>query len=49
MTLQKADAGAIRAAGLDNGMVTLRMDGARKAMQGLTTAEEVLMVTAEER
>ncbi|RMH39079.1 MAG: type II secretion system protein GspE, partial [Deltaproteobacteria bacterium] len=47
LTLQKADAGAIRKAGIDAGMVTLRMDGARKVMLGMTTPEEVLMVTAE--
>ena len=49
LALQKADAGAIRAKGIENGMVTLRMDGAYKALRGLTTPEEVLMVTAEER
>ena len=47
LTLQKADANSIRNAGIENGLVTLRMDGARKVMQGLTTPEEVLMVTAE--
>ncbi len=47
LALQKADASAIRAAGIAGGMSSLRMDGARIAMQGLTTAEEVLMVTAE--
>ena len=49
LTLQKADAGAIRETAVEHGMVSLRMDGARKVMQGLTTPEEVLMVTAEER
>jgi general secretion pathway protein E len=47
LTLQKADAGSIRNAGIEEGLVTLRMDGARKVMQGMTTPEEVLMVTAE--
>jgi general secretion pathway protein E len=47
LTLQKSDAGAIRSAAIEHGMVSLRMDGARKVMQGLTTAEEVLMTTAE--
>jgi type II secretory ATPase GspE/PulE/Tfp pilus assembly ATPase PilB-like protein len=28
-------------------MVSLRADGARKVMLGMTTAEEVLMMTAE--
>ena len=48
LTLQKADAGTIRNTAVEEGLVTLRMDGARKVMQGLTTAEEVLMVTAED-
>ena len=47
LTLQKADAATIRNAGMEDGLVTLRMDGARKVMQGLTTPEEVLMITAE--
>lgn len=47
LTLQKADAASIRKAGIEEGLVTLRMDGARKVMQGMTTPEEVLMVTAE--
>lgn len=47
LTLQKADAGSIRNAGISDGLITLRMDGARKVMQGMTTPEEVLMVTAE--
>jgi len=47
LTLQKSDASSIRRAAADRGMVTLRMDGARKVMQGMTTPEEVLMVTAE--
>ncbi len=47
MTLQKSDAATIRNAAMEEGMVTLRFDGARKIMQGLTTPEEVLMVTAE--
>ena len=47
LTLQKADAGAVKKAGIASGMVSLRMDGARKVMLGLTTPEEVLMVTAE--
>jgi hypothetical protein len=28
-------------------MVSLRFDGARKVVQGMTTPEEVMMVTAE--
>ncbi len=47
LTLKKSDAGAIKKEALKAGMVSLRLDGARKVMQGMTTAEEVLMVTAE--
>ena len=47
LTLEKADAGAIRNAAIQNGLVTLRFDGARKVVQGMTTPEEVMMVTAE--
>lgn len=47
LTMRKADAGAIKKEAVKAGMVTLRLDGARKVMQGLTTPEEVLMVTAE--
>jgi general secretion pathway protein E len=47
LTLQKADAGAIRKSAVDRGMISLRLDGARKCMLGMTTPEEVLMATAE--
>ncbi|MDQ3338180.1 MAG: type II secretion system ATPase GspE [Myxococcota bacterium] len=47
LTLDKADAGTIRNAALEAGMVSLRFDGARKVVQGLTTPEEVLLMTAE--
>lgn len=47
LTLLKSDAGAIKNAALSEGLVSLRMDGARKVMLGMTTPEEVLMVTAE--
>jgi general secretion pathway protein E len=47
LTLQKADANRIRASAVERGMVTLRMDGAQKVLAGLTTAEEVLLTTAE--
>jgi general secretion pathway protein E len=47
LCLDKADAGAIRNAGIANGMVTLRIDGARKVVHGITTPEEVLLMTAE--
>jgi general secretion pathway protein E len=34
----------IRRAAIANGMHTLAMDGTRKALQGLTTPEEVLRI-----
>jgi len=47
LTLDKADAGSIRNAAVEDGMVTLRFDGARKVMLGMTTPEEVMLMTAE--
>ncbi len=41
-------AGAIKKEALRRGMITLRDDGARKVLAGLTTMEEVLRVTQEE-
>jgi general secretion pathway protein E len=47
LALAKADAGSIRNAAVDAGMVPLRFDGARKVMLGMTTPEEVMLMTAE--
>jgi general secretion pathway protein E len=47
LALEKADAGSIRTAAIENGMVALRLDGARKVCQGMTTPEEVMLMTAE--
>ena len=47
MTLAKSDAGTIRNAAVADGMVTLRFDGARKVILGMTTPEEVMLMTAE--
>jgi general secretion pathway protein E len=47
LALDKADAGQIRQAAEQAGMITLRGDGARKCMQGMTTPEEVMLMTAE--
>jgi general secretion pathway protein E len=47
LALAKADAGTIRSAAIEQGMVALRLDGARKVVQGMTTPEEVLLMTAE--
>jgi len=48
LILEQADATTIRQAALDAGLVTLRADGARKALAGLTTPDEVLRVTRAE-
>jgi general secretion pathway protein E len=42
---ERATAGEIRNIALEQGMRTLRMDGARKVLQGATTVDEVLRVT----
>ncbi|HEY1813167.1 MAG TPA: type II secretion system ATPase GspE [Kofleriaceae bacterium] len=47
LALAKSDAGAIRSAAVEDGMVALRADGARKVVQGMTTPEEVMLMTAE--
>jgi general secretion pathway protein E len=47
LALEKADAGTIRNAAVESGMVTLRGDGARKVVLGMTTPEEVMLMTAE--
>jgi general secretion pathway protein E len=41
----EADASHIRQAGLDNGMNILRISGAIKIAEGVTTIEEVLRVS----
>src|SRR5437899_625631 len=43
--LKAPNAGALRALGESQGMVTLRQDGWRKVQAGITTVEEVLRVT----
>jgi len=47
LSLAKADAGSIRNAAVEAGMVPLRLDGARKVVLGMTTPEEVMLMTAE--
>ncbi len=42
LAFQKATAHEMRKGAIANGMATLAMDGARKALQGVTTPEEVL-------
>ena len=43
--IQRMGSTFIKADAIKHGMRTLRMDGARKVVQGLTTPEEVLRVT----
>ncbi|HPP12343.1 MAG TPA: ATPase, T2SS/T4P/T4SS family, partial [bacterium] len=44
---ERVSAGVLKKAALESGMKTLRMDGARKVLQGQTTVSEVLRVTQE--
>ncbi|MCS7045936.1 MAG: ATPase, T2SS/T4P/T4SS family, partial [Gemmataceae bacterium] len=46
LVMQRANAHVIRYEALKNGMITLRQDGWRKVLRGLTTIEEVARVTA---
>jgi general secretion pathway protein E len=48
LALKNADATQIKRAGMNAGMRTLRQDGALKVLAGMTTIEEVMMVTAED-
>ena len=45
LILKTSDANAIKRAAIERGMTTLRRDGARKVLQGITTIEEVFRVT----
>ena len=47
--LKNTDSTQIKRAAIAKGMRTLRNDGALKVMAGITTIEEVLLVTAEDR
>jgi general secretion pathway protein E len=48
LILKHADANAIRRAAVENGMDTMRDDGARKVLSGMTSVEEVLASTQED-
>jgi general secretion pathway protein E len=48
LVLQRADSTAIRRAAVEEGMDTLRDDGARKVLEGVTTSEEVLRSTEQD-
>ncbi len=45
LVLETADANEIKTQAVQNGMITLRQDGANKVLQGITTIEEVYRVT----
>jgi type IV pilus assembly protein PilB len=45
MVLQGASAAELKAAAIKRGMVTLRMAGIRKMLEGVTTPEEILRCT----
>jgi general secretion pathway protein E len=47
-TLKNTDANALKRIAMQKGMRTLRQDGARKVMAGMTTCEEVMSVTQED-
>ncbi len=48
MILSNVDSNTIKRKAINRGMDTLRIDGSRKVIEGLTTIEEVLRVTQEE-
>jgi general secretion pathway protein E len=48
LILEKVDAGTIKKSAVKRGMRTLREDGAKKVLAGVTTIEEVLSVTQED-
>ena len=48
LVLKNADAQTIKRAAIEQGMDSLRDDGARKVLRGLTSVEEVLLATQED-
>jgi general secretion pathway protein E len=49
LALKNTDSNSIKQAAVHKGMRTLRDDGAAKVLAGVTTIEEVMMVTAEDK
>jgi general secretion pathway protein E len=45
LILKTWDSNQIKQQALENGMVTLRQDGIRKVLKGITTIEEILRIT----
>jgi len=48
LTLDTTDSTTIKRKAIENGLITLRVDGASKVIEGLTSVDEVLRVTEEE-
>ena len=48
LVLNRTDSNTIKKKAQEKGMITLREDGARKILDGITTIEEVLRVTQED-
>lgn len=48
LVMKNTDATTLKRAAMEGGMVTLREDGLQKAMKGLTTLEEAMIVTQED-
>jgi general secretion pathway protein E len=48
LVLSKTDSNRIKAKAIEQGMLTLRAEGARRVIEGITTTEEVLRVTHED-
>ena len=48
LVMQRLDATTIKRKAMEKGMMTLREDGIQKAIRGLTTLEEVMMLTQED-
>jgi type IV pilus assembly protein PilB len=49
LILERASTAELRDAAIEEGMLTLRMDGIRQVEAGVTTVEEVLRETAEDK
>jgi general secretion pathway protein E len=49
LVLKNTDSSTIKKAAVDRGMLTLMQHGAYKVALGITTAAEILSVTAEDR
>jgi general secretion pathway protein E len=48
LVLKGADAQAVKRAAMEQGMDSLRDDGARKVLSGLTSVEEILVATQDD-